>query len=74
MLLAYAYNPHYLSSQWRDRDLQGMNDSVPQEMPKGDAVMRGGGGRGVVMPWLTLLGDLKADEVDAPIRVVYRQA
>ena len=56
MLLTYAYNPHYLSSQWRDRDLQGMNDSVPQEVPKRGGVMCGGGrGRGAMMPWLTPL-------------------
>lgn len=34
----------------------------------------GGEGRGAMMPWLTRSGELKADEVDIPVRVVYRQA
>lgn len=35
MLLTYAYNPCCLSSHRRDRDLQGMSDSVPREVPRG---------------------------------------
>lgn len=32
---SHTYNPHCLSSHRRDRDLQGMSDSVPQEVPRG---------------------------------------